>query len=76
MSGGEGFDKFYFTTDQIDDAIDVITDFNKSEDKIVIQGGIEIIADNDSLFLGYKGFELEVQVGALVPLADILINEI
>ena len=76
ISGGEGSDQFYFTTDQIDDAIDVITDFNKSEDKIVIQSGIEIIADNDSLFLGYNGLELEVQVGVQLSITDILINEI
>ncbi len=76
ISGGEGSDQFYFTTDQIDDAIDIITDFDKAEDEIVIQSGIEIIADNDSLFLGYRGFELEVQVGVELSLTDILINEI
>ena len=58
MRRGEGSDQFYFTPDQIDDAIDFISDFDKSEDKIVIQSGFEIIADNESLFLGYKGFEL------------------
>jgi quercetin dioxygenase-like cupin family protein len=76
MRGGEGSDQFYFTPDQIDDAIDFISDFDKSEDKIVIQSGIEIIADNESLFLGYKDFELEVRVDVQLSLADILINEI
>ena len=75
-SGGEGSDQFYFTTDQIDDAIDIISDFNKSEDKIVVQSDIEITLDDCSLFLDYKGFELEVQVGVQLSITDILINEV
>lgn len=76
ISGGDGSDQFYFTIDQIDDAIDIISDFDKSEDKIVVQSDIEITVDDCSLFLEFKGFELEVQVGVQLSITDILINEI
>lgn len=76
MYGGEGSDLFYYTTDQIDNSLDVIKDFNQSEgDKLYVQNGINAFASDGFIYLQYKNFETRVDIGTNWSFFDAILLE-
>ena len=53
-----------YTFDQIDNSVDQIKDFDQaSGDMLVIQDGIDVVIDQNSIFLAYSGFTVQVEIG-------------
>ena len=62
--GGRGADTFLYTFDQIDNSVDQIKDFDQaSGDMLVIQDGIDVVIDQNSIFLAFSGFTVQVEIG-------------
>ena len=72
--GGGGADTFLYTLDQIDNSVDQIKDFDQAGgDMLVIQDGIDVNIDQNSIFLAYSGFTVEVEIGEDLDFSDIII---
>ena len=62
--GGGGADTFLYTFDQIDNSVDKIKDFDQaSGDMLIIQDGIDVLIDQNAIFLTYSGFTVQVEIG-------------
>ena len=62
--GGGGADTFLYTFDQIDNSVDQIKDFDQaSGDMLIIQDGIDVLIDQNTIFLTYSGFTVQVEIG-------------
>ena len=72
--GGGGADTFLYTLDQIDNSVDQIKDFDQAGgDMLVIQDGIDVNIDQNSIFLAYSGFTVEVEIGEDLDFSDKII---
>jgi Ca2+-binding RTX toxin-like protein len=71
--GGGGADTFLYTFDQIDNSVDQIKDFDQtSGNMLVIQDGIDVVIDQNSIFLTYSGFKVKVEIGNDSNSSDII----
>ena len=61
---GGGADVFFYTFDQIDNSVVQTKDFDQAcGDMLVIQDGINVMIDQNSIFLAYSGLTVQVEIG-------------